>query len=115
MTDAAPGVPGRVYIESAVVEKIVEKAIEAIDGVELVERDGFRRLWASSRPIRARVGRSTASVTVDLRLRYPEPVATMADRVRRAIREDVQKFGDREVSEVNVFVTGLDPAPLEQG
>lgn len=111
MTGGAGGVT---TIEDRVVDKIVGRAVTEVPstggaarrvlGIALGDDEHQERARVD-----ARVDGGVVSVAVDLTVVYPEPVAEVADAVRRHVGARVSGLTGLRVAQVDIHVTGLVP------
>lgn len=102
---------GQTIISPTVVEKIASRAASEVDGVGGVVETGLSRLlpWSIGHdgpPARASAEVGTETVTVDLTVNvvYPEPVATVTNRVRERVMRRLSELCGLRATEVNIAV-----------
>lgn len=104
---------GWTTISPKVVQKIAQRAAEEVDGVGGVKKSGLTRLVPFSigdPSVQASADvaqHERASVDLSIAVRYPDPVAEVADRVRRRVVERVQELTGLAVTAVNITVPEL--------
>lgn len=99
---------GTTTIAPEVVAKIAAIAAHEIDQVDTVRRSGLARFFGrGDRAVNAEVERETAVVDLALAIRWPAPIASTADRVRRHVQERVGELTGLRATEVNVEVEQL--------
>lgn len=108
-------VPGEVRVAPTVVEKIARRAAGEVDGIEVVAT-GIRSLFGSGSATAgttADVDRETATVELSVKVRYPLPIASTTERLRRHVARRVFELAGRTVTEVDIRVVELhvDAAP----
>ncbi len=112
----APLVTGRgeTVISPTVVEKIATRAASEVDGVGGVVETGLSRLlpWSvgsGGPPARASadVGAETVAVDLTVNVVYPEPVATVTNRVRAQVTRRLSELCGLRATEVNIVVPAL--------
>ena len=124
--EASPTAPdevgsrGTLHIADKVVEKIASKAVTEIDlatgaprtvlGLQLGSADGDHDARAN-----AHVDGQLVTVVVTLAVRWPAPVRTVCEQVRKHVRERISTLTGLEVAEVDcdvpTLITGRKPNP----
>jgi uncharacterized alkaline shock family protein YloU len=111
-----PGHRGDLTIAPVVVERIAEQAVLEVGGVAGLAKGGVgfgrRRTGAD-----ASLGAESAVIDLTIDVRYPAPVAGVADDVRRRVKERVLALAGTRLDVVNVRVQDLvaaDPAPARR-
>jgi len=94
---------GGLDIAPTVVERVAEGTARLVPGVQLVHR----RVGADRLRTSARVLGSTASLTLDIAVRYPSPVRATARRVRDEVGREVQRLTGVEVGRLDLAVVQL--------
>jgi uncharacterized alkaline shock family protein YloU len=120
ITDTAtwpPGAPavtptgdrGETVVAPRVVATVARRAAGEVEGVEVVNDSGLRRLFE---PQGASVAISPREAAIELHLSvcWPRPVADVTAAVRRRVRDQVESLTGYEVSSVDITVDHL-PAP----
>lgn len=111
---AQPG--GRTVIADPAVAKVAAIAAREVPGVFVLGSGGGRALGAlrdavgagdSTQGVQVEVGEIQAAVDVTLVAVYGTPLILLADQVREAVYESVQKLTGLEVIEVNVEVNDV--------
>ena len=102
---------GETTISPAVVQKITSKAASEVEGVQGVS-SGLRRLTGRTEEdpdakVKAEVEREHASVDLGISVRYPQPVASTAERVREHVVRRLQQLTGLVVTDVNITVHEL--------
>lgn len=105
---------GQTIISPAAVEKIATRAASEVDGVGGVVETGLSRLlpWSvgsGALPARASAEVGAETVTVDLTVNvvYPQPVATVTNRVRAQVTQRLLELCGLRATEVNIAVPAL--------
>ena len=104
---------GETIISPTVVEKIASRAASEVDGVGGVLQTGLSRLlpWpvGDTGPARASAEVRAETVTVDLTVNvlYPEPVATVTNKVRAQVTQRLAELCGLRATEVNIAVPAL--------
>jgi uncharacterized alkaline shock family protein YloU len=105
---------GQTIISPTVVEKIATRAASEVDGVGGVVETGLSRLlpWSighGGAPARASAEVGAETVTLDLTVNvvYPEPVATVTNRVRERVMRRLSELCGLRATEVNIAVPAL--------
>ena len=104
---------GETMISPTVVEKIASRAASEVDGVGGVLQTGLSRLlpWSIGQagPARAsaEVGAETVSVDLTVNVLYPQPVATVTNKVRAQVTQRLAELCGLRATEVNIAVPAL--------
>jgi uncharacterized alkaline shock family protein YloU len=104
---------GETIIAPTVVEKIASRAASEVDGVGGVLQTGLSRLlpWTvgDQSPARASAEVEAETVSVDLTVNvlYPEPVATVTNKVRTQVSRRLAELCGLQTTEVNIAVPAL--------
>jgi uncharacterized alkaline shock family protein YloU len=104
---------GETVIAPLVVEKIASRAASEVAGVGGVTETGLTRLlpWSvgATSPARASAEVGTDTVTLDLTVSvvYPEPVATVTNKVRAQVTRRLGELCGLRATEVNITVPAL--------
>jgi len=104
---------GETIISPGVVEKIAIRAASEVDGVGGVVRAGLSRLlpWSVGGDPAARasaeVVAETVSVDLTVNVLYPQPVASVTNRVREQVSRRLIELCGLRTTEVNISVPAL--------
>lgn len=117
----SPAVGGDTIIAARAVAAIARRAAGEVEGVELVSRSGLGQFLAGLLPgggqgggASAEVGRGSTSLILHLSLRWPTPVAQVAESARRHVQTRVSELTGYSVTEVDIVIDAL-PAPGSAG
>jgi uncharacterized alkaline shock family protein YloU len=112
--DALPELPeagdrGRLTIAEKVVERVAGYAVTQVEGASAAPRRVLGMNVGEARAdteaaVTAKVEGRAASVSATVAVAWPQPVRTVADRLRRRIRDDVLRMTDVEVAQVDLDV-----------
>lgn len=102
---------GTTTIAPDVVAKIAARAAREVERVDTVRTSGLARLFGRSGRVSAEVERTSAVVDLAVAIRWPAPIASTADRVRRHVQARVAELTGLEAAEVNVEVEQLSTSP----
>ncbi|MFN2505134.1 MAG: Asp23/Gls24 family envelope stress response protein [Acidimicrobiales bacterium] len=102
---------GETIIAPTVVEKIATRAASEVDGVGEVVETGLGRLlpWriGDRSSASAEVGTETVTVDLNVNVVYPQPVATVTNRVRAQVTRRLSELCGLAATEVNIVVPAL--------
>ncbi|MGH3935718.1 MAG: Asp23/Gls24 family envelope stress response protein [Pseudonocardiaceae bacterium] len=109
---ADPGERGRLRIDPSVLRKIAERTADLTAGTLPAPRTmagvGMGRTGATAK---VTVTGQQVDVHLQLALRYPGPVRSTVDQVRRGIDDEVRRITGYQVCSIAVTVTALLPEP----
>jgi uncharacterized alkaline shock family protein YloU len=115
LPDAA--VRGSLTIADRVVERVAGYAVTQVDGAGAAPRRllginvGEARADTAA-SVTARVEGRTATVSAAVAISWPHSVRTVADQLRRTIRDDVRRVTGIEVAQVDLDVVTFATAPV---
>ena len=106
---------GTTTISPEVVAKIAVRAAEEVDAVDAVRRSGLGRLLhGGAERVDVEVERRSTVIDLVIAIRYPAPVATTAQEVRRHVQDRITALTGLEAAEVNLEVDRLATEPPPQ-
>ena len=103
---------GRLEVADQVVEKVAGHAVTLVSGAAAAPRRLLGMNVGQARPkdtasVTAQVEDGIASVQATIAVRWPKSVQTVADEVRRRIRDDVTSLTGVRVDHVDVEVVSM--------
>ncbi len=105
---------GNIKISDEVIETITSVAVSEIEGVSSTGSgfvDGIARRLSkkpSTGGIKATVGETTASVDINIVVKYGVRIPEVAWNVQDAVKREIELMTGLEVEKVNVKVVGID-------
>ncbi|AJT43213.1 Asp23/Gls24 family envelope stress response protein [Psychromicrobium lacuslunae] len=115
-SDSGNSNSGKTTIEDAVVAKVVGIATREVPGVYALGGGAARAIGAIrdvvgntdlTQGVSVEVGEKQAAVDITLVVEYPSPLKGVADQVRSAVYNAVEKLVGLDVVEVNITVSDI--------
>lgn len=107
-------VKGDLVYDDKVIQKIIGVAIEQIDGLLRVDGGFFSNAKEKlvntddvTAGIETEVGKKQVAVDMDVVVEYGKDIEEVANKIRRVIRDEVQKMTHLDVIEVNIRVVDI--------
>lgn len=101
---------GKTFIAEEVISVIARSAAEQIEGVYKIGESNLRSLFARfgrSHGIESEVGMSQAAVDIEIVVHFGYPIKEVAQQLREAVIDAVERMTGRQVIEVNVNVADV--------
>lgn len=113
-TNADETVKGDLVYDDKVIQKIIGVAIEKIDGLLSVDGGFFSNAKEKlvntddvTAGIETEVGKKQVAVDMDIVVEYGKDIEEVANKIRKVIRDEVQKMTHLDVIEVNIRVVDI--------
>ena len=113
-TNADETVKGDLVYDDKVIQKIIGVAIEKIDGLLSVDGGFFSNAKEKlvntddvTAGIETEVGKKQVAVDMDVVVEYGKDIEEVANKIRKVIRDEVQKMTHLDVIEVNIRVVDI--------
>ncbi|WP_093171316.1 Asp23/Gls24 family envelope stress response protein [Sinosporangium album] len=103
-SERPPEIRGETIVRDRVVSRIAAHVARQVDGVGEVRERG-RMQWSSGTV--ASVDRHVTAVHLDLLVRYPAPIRSVTENVRRHVADRVHELTGLTVAHVDIDVPGL--------
>lgn len=112
--DHVDNINGELTYDDKVIQKIVGKAVEQIDGLLTVDGGFFSNIAEKlvntdnvTAGIETEVGKKQVAVDMDVVIEYGRDIPAIDDRIKKVITEEVAHMTHLEVIEVNVNVVDI--------
>lgn len=113
-TNADETVKGDLVYDDKVIQKIIGVAIEKIDGLLRVDGGFFSNAKEKlvntddvTAGIETEIGKKQVAVDMDVVVEYGKDIEEVANKIRKVIRDEVQKMTHLDVIEVNIRVVDI--------